>query len=106
MPSPKAVLRDVADLGLDPKARHVTTMKNGRLSRAATDEVLSVKEDLFVEEPPVVVEQQTVPVTPVADVQHVVVEQDQSQKVEKIEPEKKPVRQPQKKKTEDGQPVS
>lgn len=59
MPSPKAVLRDIADLGLDPKKSHSTTTKTGlrhggRLSVATTpEEVTIVVEVVSAEEKPV-----------------------------------------------------
>lgn len=69
MPAPKAVLCDLADLGLDPKKHHRRTATDGRLSQASTNlpvETTPPKEALKQLAKPVVAAVTAPPVTPKA----------------------------------------
>jgi len=44
MPSPRAVLADIAEFKLDPKVAHVVTHSSGRLGKPATKTVVAAKE--------------------------------------------------------------
>jgi hypothetical protein len=57
MPSPRAVLRDVNDLGLDPNKAHKATTKDGRLSgNKVLAQTAPTQSDVVVPKPEEVVE--------------------------------------------------
>jgi len=106
MPSPKAILRDVADLGLDPKAQHTVCARDGRIKvTTVVDDVPSVVTQptpvqVLVEK--VEPEQSTVQDAPIVEPIDAKVELQADQSV-KIEQEKKPVKHAPKKKVDEGQ---